>query len=201
VKTNIEAGTKFGKWTVLREAPPRGEKRLFECACECGRHSDVYMTHLRRGASSSCVPCATVTHGQSHQPTWDSWSAMRDRCERITHTHFHNYGGRGISVCARWSDFANFRDDMGDRPEGMTLDRIDVNLGYSKENCKWSTCKEQSNNRRDNRIIEYGGAQYTVAQLADHLRINYQTLYHRIKRGMQLDAPVRFEHSNSRRAN
>lgn len=189
-KTIIEPGAKFGKWTVLGEAPKRGDKRMVQCVCDCGRSADVYLTHVKRGVSAGCAPCAKITHGMSKQPTWDSWSAMHERCSRQAHPAYHNYGGRGIKVCKRWNDFAKFFEDMGERPAGMSLDRVDVELGYFKENCKWSTSKEQSNNRRDNRVVEYQGDLYTVAALADRLKINYQTLYHRIKRGAPLDAPV-----------
>lgn len=194
-KHPINAGMKFGKWTVSHESEKRGDKRMAHCVCECGRHADVYISHLQRGLSNGCKPCATVIHGKSHEPTWSTWQAMHDRCSRKAHPHFHNYGGRGITVCSAWDDFANFYEDMGERPDGYSLDRIDVNQGYFKENCKWSSKKEQSNNRRDNHVVEYKGDKYTVAQLAERLGISYQTLRSRIKRGSQLDAPVRVEYS------
>lgn len=82
-----------------------------------------------------------------------SWSAMRKRCLDPSHDNYAHYGGVGVTVCERWSSFANFLVDMGERPEGMTLDRIDVDGNYNKENCRWATAKEQANNKRNNRVV------------------------------------------------
>jgi len=81
-------------------------------------------------------------------PTYNSWRAMRARCQHSNASNYERYGGQGIKVCDRWQDFENFLSDMGERPEGKTLDRIDNNKGYEPGNCKWSTPKEQSQNRK-----------------------------------------------------
>lgn len=81
-------------------------------------------------------------------PTYASWSNMKDRCRNPNNISFKNYGGRGINYCVRWEKFANFLEDMGYRPEGLSLDRINNNGNYCKENCKWSTRQEQNNNKR-----------------------------------------------------
>lgn len=87
-------------------------------------------------------------HNQSGSPTYVSWIAMRSRCKYINHVSYSNYGGRGITVDNDWNIFVNFLRDMGERPDKKTLDRIDVNGNYCKENCKWSTVSEQNSNRR-----------------------------------------------------
>lgn len=191
MKIIIEPGEKFGKWTVIRESTKRGDKRMMTCTCECGRNADVYLTHLRTGMSRGCSTCGTVTHGLSHKPTWESWRAMRSRCENPNHPAYFRYGGRGIRVCDRWFDFERFYEDMGQRPEGKSLERIDGNQGYFKDNCRWATAKEQQNNLATNRLVEYQGEKYTLSQLSDHLGMNYRTLYARFVRGGRLDAPVR----------
>lgn len=114
-------------------------------------------------------------------PTWVTWDQMCSRCLKDTYKDYHRYGGRGITVDPDWLDFCNFLRDMGVRPEGKTLDRIDNNLGYCKSNCRWATPKEQANNRRSNKLIEYQGETKTVSQWADHLGVNRHALGYRLR--------------------
>lgn len=86
--------------------------------------------------------------GKTKSPTYHSWASMRQRCGNPNHRSYGNYGGLGVTVCERWNDFANFLEDMGERPEGMTIDRIDVEGHYEPGNCKWSTKSEQELNKR-----------------------------------------------------
>jgi hypothetical protein len=157
------AGRRSGKLTVLSFAGVGGKRKgaIWLCRCDCGRTKEIAAENIKRGKAKSCG-CASnefrskslTVHGQSRtkggKPSgaWASWNAMISRCTQPSNGQYHDYGGRGISVCERWSNFENFYSDMGDRPEGMSLDRIDPNGNYGPANCRWSTPKEQTANRR-----------------------------------------------------
>jgi len=114
---------------------------------------------------------------------YNSWRSMRRRCYNVNDSAYPNYGMRGITVCDRWRDsFDNFYEDMGNPGEGLSLDRIDNNQGYSPENCKWSTVSQQLNNQRRNVFIEYCGLKMTLSQWAKHLGIKMSTLAKRLER-------------------
>jgi hypothetical protein len=108
---------------------------------------------------------------------------MKRRCYNPNGNRYERYGGRGIKVCDRWlTSFMDFLKDMGRRPPGMTIGRIDNDGDYCLENCRWQTAKEQANNRIDNRVIEYEGKRSTLSEWANHLKIPCGRLSHRICR-------------------
>jgi hypothetical protein len=109
---------------------------------------------------------------------------MRQRCNNPKYTQYRDYGGRGIKVCDRWSVFSNFLEDMGDRPEGMTLDRKDTNGDYTKDNCKWSTKAEQVRNTRRNVWIERNGERMILSDWAKRIGVNPVTLGQRYRAGL-----------------
>ena len=115
-------------------------------------------------------------------PTYRIWIAMRSRCTNPNNAGFHKYGGRGIKVCARWQSFENFFADMGERPEGMTLEREDNDGNYEPTNCRWATPAEQSRNTRRNRMLTYAGETLCMADWAERRGVGWDTLYHRLRR-------------------
>lgn len=121
-------------------------------------------------------------HGYANpgNPTYVCWWSMRQRCEYQKHKSFADYGGRGIRVCDEWKDFQNFLRDMGERPVGMTLDRIDHNGNYEPGNCRWATTKQQNNNRRSNRLLTAFGKTQTVTQWAEETGITRSAIEKRL---------------------
>jgi hypothetical protein len=126
-------------------------------------------------------------HGKSSSPTYVSWACMKARCYNIHHIAFNRYGGRGIIVCDRWKDsFINFLEDMGERPFGKTLDRIDGNDNYCKENCKWSTLKEQQHNMVKS-FVFIDGEKIHWKDLCREHKIDCDTFKHRINKGWTIE--------------
>jgi hypothetical protein len=129
-----------------------------------------------------------MTHGatkhRKETPEYRVWKRMRHRCTNPNNPRFADWGGRGITVCRRWRKFENFLVDMGARPEGMTLDRIDNDRGYSKRNCRWASAAVQVRNRRNTVWVEIGGVTLCLKDWAGRLDVNYQTVFMRIERGM-----------------
>ncbi len=150
-------GKRFGKLEVLEFLGSVNKKRKFLCKCDCSREIIVAGGDLRGGLQISCgcskkeriakFGFASKKHGMSKTKTYYSWFAMHDRCYKKYSPSYRWYGAKGVSVCKSWHKFEEFYKDMGDRPLGMTLDRIDPKKNYEPSNCKWSTPLEQTKNR------------------------------------------------------
>ena len=126
-------------------------------------------------------------HGMSGTPTYKSWKNMIRRCTRPNHINKKDYKDRGISVCDRWRSFINFYQDMGDRPPGYSLDRIDNNGNYTPKNCRWATKRQQDNNKRTNVFISHQGETLTLSQWSRKTGIHVRTLSNRYNRAPDRD--------------
>ena len=120
--------------------------------------------------------------GKKPSDTYTCWLSMIQRCCNPNNSRYKDYGGRGITVCEEWKDFTNFLSDMGERPNGKSIDRINVNGNYEPSNCRWATTKEQQNNLRNNRKVVYKGKTLTITELAEIFDIDRYVLYARLKR-------------------
>jgi hypothetical protein len=116
-----------------------------------------------------------------------AWHSMRQRCNNPRCHHWAGYGGRGIRICERWTDYENFLADMGEKPVGLSLDRVDVNGDYTPTNCRWATRKEQQRNQRVTRHVTIDGAVYVAADLAERSGLKTDTIIERASRGLSLD--------------
>lgn len=125
-------------------------------------------------------PRGAITHNMSNSSAYKSWRSMKVRCDNTRSPDFDRYGSSGIKYQKDWSKFENFHADMGDRPPGTTLDRIDNNLGYSKENCRWATGTQQNNNKNNNKLLEHDGICMSMANWSRKTGIKYKTLKSRI---------------------
>lgn len=124
-----------------------------------------------------------IKHGMSYSGTYASWAGMLQRCKNPKAPKYARYGAAGISVSPEWTDFARFFADMGERPSGTTLDRIDGSTGYCKENCRWAAPKEQQRNIKSNRLVTFAGETMCVSAWAEKTGINKSVLFYRIKAG------------------
>lgn len=191
-------GKRFGRWTVLKYANNDKKIKRWHCLCDCGNEKIVIQQGLVRGLSTSCGCKRKETlnklkkHGMVNTKFYEKWKSMKLRCLCKTIKAYPNYGGRGIRLSEKWIEFNGFKEDMYDsflehlKEFGnmqTTLDRIDNNGNYCKENCRWATRKEQQYNRRITKLIEYNGEKLTITKWGKKLGIDHVLIYRRLKRG------------------
>lgn len=189
-------GQRFGRLTVVSYAFTRKTDVMWNCVCDCGKHTIVSRSDLKKGKSKSCG-CYRIerskeankgakhglTHGLSNTRIYHIWRGIKDRCFNEKKDRYKNYGGRGITICDEWrNDFQAFYNwaMLHGYSENLTIDRIDVNGNYEPSNCRWITKGEQANNTRNNHLITYCGETKTIAQWAKKIGIKYSTLSARI---------------------
>lgn len=193
-------GSRFGHLVVVDRLPnAKDGTARWMCLCDCGQSRAISGTGLRAGRNKSCG-CAsplftsdsTKTHGMSGTRTYRIWRGMLSRCSDVAKGKTRrNYFDKGIRVCEQWATFERFFSDMGEAKSGMTLDRIDGRLGYSKENCRWATPREQANNMATNVVLHHNGKSMSVAMWAREIGVKQNTLTYRIRRGTPVDRALR----------
>lgn len=183
LKNTIDlSNAKIGSITVLNLLPDSSNRkaRRWRCICDCGRNITLYENRLIEGGITSCGRCDRVSKQRKYPPEYNVWASMIERCGNKNNPDYKNYGGRGIKVCKEWLSYDVFIKDMGERPNGMTLDRIDNEGDYKPNNCRWASWFTQGNNKRGNRYIEHNGRMYTVSELALMLNVESELLYSRV---------------------
>jgi hypothetical protein len=199
-------GQKFNRWTVVATAGSVNGRSLYTCVCDCGVVKNVVGMNLTRNLSKSCgcfnleqISKRRTTHGLSNSRFYRRWSGMKTRCLNANEKCYKHYGGKGITICERWKSFKGFKEDMFDSysehvkefgTKETTLDRIDSNKGYSKDNCRWASVSIQANNKTSNRVVEYCGESLTIGQLAKKTGKNYHFLYDRIMKKWEINDAV-----------
>jgi len=181
----MKIGDRVSNYKLLKELPKRGKNRYFECECiNCGSVKPVARSTLYQKGKyfGHCQDCDVCSHY-----LYSTWKSMLTRCLNKNSSGYKNYGEKGIKVCDEWAEsFWAFYRDMGDRPRGKTLDRIDNKGGYSKDNCRWATHKEQSRNTSRNVLIPYDGVLVTEADLAKIFNVNRSSVQARRNRGITI---------------
>ena len=161
-------------------------KGKWHCKCECGNIKIVSTAKLNNGHVKSCG-CLAKTNAIKHNAIgtreYITWANIKSRCTNPNNNSYHNYGGRGINIDEKWlNSFETFFNDMGLKPsKEYTIERINVNEGYSKENCIWATRKQQANNRRSNYFLTYNKITKTRSEWADFIGVNIRTLASRCR--------------------
>lgn len=189
---NSLIGSTFGRLSVIKKHSG-GKNSIWECLCECGNTAFVSTPNLKSGNTRSCgclnqelSASRNSTHGHSkgYRPSklYNTWLLMLKRCNNPSDKRYSDYGGRGIKVCEEWTKFENFARDMGEPEKNLTLDRIDNNIGYCKENCRWANRITQSRNKRSNYLITYGDETKPLVEWSEITGIKPDTISARIKR-------------------
>jgi hypothetical protein len=179
-------GVRFGMLVVQARAGSIGKRAAWLCKCDCGRTSTTLGKYLHSGETTSCgcrkravLGESCTTHGKFGTPEYWVWNAMIQRCTNPNNKGYKHYGGRGITVCKRWSSFSNFISDMGTRPSDKhTIERKNNNRGYSPSNCSWELGHAQARNKRNTLFVD--GT--PLVDWAKQNKIPYGTAYARFRK-------------------
>jgi len=182
------SGSRFGKLLIVSFNKRTKNIYKWNCICDCGKKVIVDIGDLKRGHTKSCGCLHKKLNGLCNSREYHSWRSMVYRCHYKDSISYKNYGAKGIKVCNRWrTSFLNFLEDMGKRPDGTTLDRIDTSGNYCKDNCRWATWKQQGRNRSNNHIIEAFGKKQTLTGWAEEFGLSRVTIMVRLKLGWPIE--------------
>lgn len=200
-------GKRFNKLLVISEIAPKDKHSWFLCECDCGKYTEVRGTNLTNNKIKSCG-CLRIehcvktrtTHHQTKTKLYSIWRSMIKRCYNKNRRDYNLYGGRGITVCDKWlgeQGFENFRDwayNNGYKeeilPNGLnkwTIDRVCGNGNYEPNNCRWTTCKSQQRNKKNNIMILYNGETKCLSEWCEQLNLKYSKTIYRIKKGWEVN--------------
>jgi len=201
-------GQQFGRLMVIKRITNNNQgSARWLCQCECGKTQRVQGGHLRAGYVQSCgclhkeslirMHQANICHGHTikhkRTTTYNTWDGMIQRCTNEHCKQYKDYGGRGIQVCEAWTKFEGFLQDMGKRPPNLTLDRVDNNGNYCKENCKWSNRKEQMRNYRNNKLITINGITKCFTEWCEYVKLPHERVRSRVRRGWSIQKALGLE--------
>jgi hypothetical protein len=173
------SGQQIANWFVIGPAPSKKHETYWRCRCACGKEADICAKNLRYGKSRSCGCATKEMHGESHTVEYALFHSMRNRCNNPNSRDWHLYGGKGVKI--EWETFAEFHRDLGDRPSPQhSIDRINGNGNYSKNNCRWATAREQARNMRTNRLITVDGITKCSAEWAESTGLSRECIEARI---------------------
>ncbi len=187
------SGTVIAGLRCLRFIDIKAGKSRHEFICYCGNKFVATTTLIRNKSVQSCG-CLRLethtTHGLSNTKSYRIWHDIMRRCYDKRRRWYFRYGGKGITVCERWHNFENFYKDMGEKPKGLSIERVDNSKGYSKSNCIWADNFVQANNRSNNHNIYIYGVKYTLAQASRKFNIPYRSLMWKLKKGMSAEDAI-----------
>lgn len=180
----------FGRLTVIKRMDAKSKYIKYECLCSCGAVTIKRKDHLKNGLTSSCgclqkegAKARLTTHDMSGTPEHSTWKGIIQRCTNPNIPEYSRYGAKGITVSDEWREsFEQFYADMGPKQHRYTIDRIDNNKGYCKENCRWVTYSENNRNKKKTILIEHNGKIKPLIEWAEELGLNYGTLVSRLRR-------------------
>ena len=192
----LEIGRKYNYLTATKYLYTKGHKDYYELKCDCGKICVGYSWNVRASFKKSCgchKYMNTKRKKLSHTRCYRAWHSMMFRCYNDKCPGYKNYGGTGIRVAKEWHDFKNFEKDMGHPENNLSLDRIDNNGDYSKDNCRWVGVKEQAINRRTTRLLKHNGVLMSTSDWARHFKIPIGTFSGRIRRGMTVAQAAKYK--------
>lgn len=211
-------GEVVGRLTVIERAGTKqyqssNKRSMWLCQCACGNKIVTSARNLNEKSVLSCgclqreaASSANTTHGESRNPLYKVWTEMKQRCLNPSDVNFHHYGGRGIKVCERWrNSFRDFLSDVGKRPVGTSLDRINNDGDYEPSNVRWASASQQLANTRRVRKFEVGGEVLCIREISQKYGIHYNTLIQRLNKGMSpadaISTPISEKHKRSQSSN